>query len=105
MKNKEASEILDESASLAKKGKNRLKVTKIAIEYLFTTDQFDNDEWCYLEIIEDNWNNFTTEMKWIFFMHIVQGMTFTNIAILRGYSQQYASKMFDKACKIIQDNI
>jgi len=95
----------EEAAELAKKALNRLNVTKIAVEYLFARDEFDRDELRYCEILEQNWQNFTTEQKQILFLHIVQGISFTSIGKLNGYTQQNASKIFAKACDIIQNNI
>jgi hypothetical protein len=95
----------EEAAELAKKAVKRLNVTKIAVEYLFARDEFDRDEMRYCEIFEQNWQNFTTEQKQILFLHIVQGISFTSIGKLNGYTQQNASKIFAKACGIIQNNI
>mgnify|MGYP003110257435 FL=1 len=95
----------EESAELAKKAINRLNVTKIAVEYLFAKDDFDLDEMKYCQTIEEKWQNFTTEQKQILFFHIVQGYSFTSIGKLNGYTQQNASKIFAKACEIIQNNI
>ena len=44
----------EEAAELAKKALNRLNVTKIAVEYLFSRDEFDRDELRYCEILEQN---------------------------------------------------
>ena len=59
--------------------------------------------YCYA--IERSWHLFTTEQKQILFYHIVQGYNFTTIGKLNGYTQQNASKIFHKACEIIQNNI
>jgi len=95
----------EEAAELAKKAINRLNVTKIAVEYLFAKDDFDLDEMKYCQTIEESWHLFTTEQKQILFFHIVQGYSFTSIGKLNGYTQQNASKIFAKACEIIQNNI
>ena len=95
----------EEAADLARKAVNRLNVTKIAVEYLFARDDFDRDEIRYCKTIEQKWHNFTTEHKQIIFYHIVQGYNFTTIGKLNAYTQQNASKIFHKACEIIQNNI
>ena len=95
----------EEAAELAKKAVNRLNVTKITVEYLFAKDDFDLDEMRYCQTIEESWPLFTTEQKQILFFHIVQGYSFTSIGKLNGYTQQNASKIFAKACEIIQNNI
>jgi len=95
----------EEAAELAKKAVNRLNVTKITVEYLFAKDDFDLDEMRYCQTIEEKWHLFTTEQKQILFFHIVQGYSFTSIGKLNGYTQQNASKIFAKACEIIQNNI
>ena len=45
-----------EAEELAKKAKNRLAVTKIAVEYLFSRDEFDLDEIRYCYAIERSWH-------------------------------------------------
>jgi len=94
-----------EAAELAKKAVNRLNVTKITVEYLFTRDDFELDEIRYCYSIERSWHLFTTEQKQILFFYLVQGYSFTTIGKLNGYTQQNASKIFHKACEIIQNNI
>tara|TARA_R100001594_G_scaffold1443_1_gene6329 strand:+ start:655 stop:972 length:318 start_codon:yes stop_codon:yes gene_type:complete len=96
---------LEEAADLAKKAKNRLAVSKITIEYLFTRDEFDLDELKYCSAIEKTWHFLSTKQKKVFFMHLVQGFTFSTIAKTEGYSPQNAHQLFDKACKTIQKNI
>mgnify|MGYP003638529182 FL=1 len=95
----------EEAAELARKAVKRLNVTKITVEYLFARDEFDLDEIRYCYAIERSWHLFTTEQKQILFYHIVQGYNFTTIGKLNGYTQQNASKIFHKACEIIQNNI
>jgi hypothetical protein len=83
----------EEAAELAKKALNRLNVTKIAVEYLFARDEFDRDELRYCEIIEQSWQNFTTEQKQILFLHIVQGISFTSIGIIRSLTRRIRNCM------------
>ena len=94
-----------EAEELAKKAKNRLSVTKIAVEYLFSRDEFDLDEIRYCYAIERSWHKISTKQKLVFFMHIVQGFTFATIGKIEGYSSQNAHQLFEKACKTIQKNI
>lgn len=104
MKDREKYEF-EEAEELAKKAKNRLAVTKISVEYLFTRDEFDLDETRYCYAIERSWHLLSTSQKLVFFMHIVQGFTFASIGKLKGYSTQNAHQLFHNACKTIQKNI
>ena len=96
---------LEEAADLARKAKNRLAVSKITVEYLFTRDEFDLDEVGYCYAIERSWHLLSTKQKKVFFMHLVQGLTFSTIGKTEGYSSQNAHQLFEKACKTIQKNI
>ena len=95
----------EDEAELARKAIKRLNVTKIAIEYLSTRDEYDLDEMKYCYAIERYWHLFATDQKKVLFMHIVQGFNFTSIGKLQGYSRQNASRIFYKACEIIQKHI
>lgn len=95
----------EENAELAKQAVNRLNVTKTALEYLFTRDEYDLDEMKYCFAIERSWHLLSTSQKKVLYMHILQGFNFTTIAELQGYTPQNAYQLFNKACKTIQKNI
>jgi DNA-directed RNA polymerase specialized sigma24 family protein len=95
----------EEAEELARKAKNRLIVTKVAVEYLFIKDEYDKDEMSFVKAIEKTWQYLSTPQKYVLFMRTVQGLTFSSIAKTEGYSTQNAHKLFERACKVIRENM
>ena len=91
-----------EAAELAQKAVKRLNVTKLAVEYLYHRDQYDSDEMKFCEATEQAWPKLTDLQKEVFYMHVIQGFSFTGIGELKGYSQQNAQQHFIFACKKVQ---
>ncbi len=92
----------EEAAEQATKARKRLNVCKLAAEYLYCKDQYDSDEMKFAEATEKAWHKFTELQKEVFYMHVVQGFSFTGIGDIKGYSPRNAQYHFQYASKKIQ---
>ena len=92
----------EEAAEQATKARKRLNVCKLATEYLYCKDQYDSDEMKFAEATEKGWHKFTELQKEVFYMHVVQGFSFTGIGDIKGYSPRNAQYHFQYASKKIQ---
>ena len=68
-------------------------------------DEYDKDEMSFVKAIEKTWQYLSTPQKYVLFMRTVLGLTFSSIAKTEGYSTQNAHKLFERACKVIRENM
>ena len=92
----------EEAAEQATKARKRLNVCKLAAEYLYCKDQYDTDEMKFAIATEKAWSKLTELQKEVFYMHVVQGFSFTGIGNIKGYSPRNAQYHFQYASKKIQ---
>jgi DNA-directed RNA polymerase specialized sigma24 family protein len=92
----------EEAAALAEQAIKRLNVCKLAVEYFHHRDQYDADEMKFAIATEKAWAILTDHQKEVFYMHVVQGFSFTGIGDLKGYSPRNAQYHFQYASKKIQ---
>jgi DNA-directed RNA polymerase specialized sigma24 family protein len=89
----------EESAELARQAVKRLNVCKLAVEYLYHKDQYDKDEVKFSDQIEKGWNKLSEHQKDVIYYHLIQGMSFTLIADLKGVSPQAVFQTWKRACR------
>lgn len=85
-------EMLDSQTTL-------LNDRKITIEYLYSRDNFSRKSLELDTITHRAWKTLTDAEKDIFFMRVVQGLTFNKIGYFTGDSRQAARSCFFRACR------
>ena len=92
----------EEAAEQVELKLKRMNVAVLAAEYYFHRDKYDSDEMKFAEATEKAWEIMTQNQKDVFYMHVVQGFSFTGIGDIKGYSPRNAQYHFQYASKKIQ---